>query len=106
MKLLIHQHYFWQLYSNSQDFEANAATVLSVLLSALICALVLHSAIHCFLRGGGGGGNNHQQPLPQNQQQQQQQATYSPHRSPLRTHMCFGSQLRYLCFLPMGNQRL
>ncbi|KAK7834693.1 ring-h2 finger protein atl79 [Quercus suber] len=60
----------WQPYSNSRDFEANAATVLIVLLCALICALVLNSAIRFFLRGGGG--NNHQQPLPQNQQQQQQ----------------------------------
>ena len=46
------------------------ATVLIVLLCALICALVLNSAICCFLRGGGGG-NNHQQPLPQNQQEVQ-----------------------------------
>ena len=46
------------------------ATVLIVLLCALICALVLNSAIRCFLHGGGGG-NNHQQPLPQNQQEVQ-----------------------------------
>nr|XP_023918787.1 RING-H2 finger protein ATL78-like [Quercus suber] len=78
-KLLIHQHYFWQLYSNSRDFEANAATVLIVLLCALICALVLNSAIRCFLCGGGGGGNNHQQPLPQNQQQKQQQQQQVQH---------------------------
>ena len=38
-------------------------SVLIVLLCTLICALVLNSAIRCFLRGGGGG-NNHQQPLP------------------------------------------
>ncbi|KAK7843334.1 ring-h2 finger protein atl79 [Quercus suber] len=57
-------------YSNSRDFEANVATVLIVLLCTLICALVLNSAIRCFLRGGGGG-NNHQQPLPQNQQEVQ-----------------------------------
>ena len=70
MKLLIHQHYFWKPYSNSRDFEANAATILIVLLCALICALVLNLTIPCFLRGGGGG-NNHQQPLPQNQQEVQ-----------------------------------
>ena len=46
------------------------ATVLIVLLCALICALVLNSAIRCFLHGGADG-NNHQQPLPQNQQEVQ-----------------------------------
>ena len=46
--------------SNSRDFEANAATVLIVLLCALICALFLNTAIRCFLRGGA---NN--EPPPQ-----------------------------------------
>ncbi|XP_059443317.1 RING-H2 finger protein ATL79-like [Corylus avellana] len=61
----------WQPYSNSGDFEANAAVIFIVLLCALICALALNAAIRCFLRGG------HHPPVPdtlhQNHQQQQQQ---------------------------------
>ncbi|XP_062146586.1 RING-H2 finger protein ATL79-like [Alnus glutinosa] len=60
----------WQPYSNSGDFEANAAVIFIVLLCALICALVLNAAIRCFLRGGR---HPPQDNLPQNQQQQQQQ---------------------------------
>ena len=74
----------WQPYSNSRDFEANAATVLIILLCALICALVLNTAIRCFLRGGGGGGgNNPQQSLPQNQQQEQQEVQHDERKSTL-----------------------
>ncbi|XP_050378890.1 RING-H2 finger protein ATL79 [Argentina anserina] len=40
----------WWPYSGSKEFEANAAMVLIILLSALICALGLNSAIRCFLR--------------------------------------------------------
>ncbi|PRQ16791.1 putative transcription factor C2H2 family [Rosa chinensis] len=41
----------WWPYSGSKEFEANAAMVLIILLSALICALGLNAAIRCFLRG-------------------------------------------------------
>ncbi|KAL6182740.1 hypothetical protein ACLB2K_044153 [Fragaria x ananassa] len=40
----------WWPYSGSKQFEANAAMVLIILLSALICALGLNSVIRCFLR--------------------------------------------------------
>ncbi|KAF5734930.1 putative RING-H2 finger protein ATL5M precursor [Tripterygium wilfordii] len=40
----------WWPYSNSNDFEANAALILIILSTALICALVLNTAIRCFLR--------------------------------------------------------
>lgn len=40
----------WWPYSGSKEFEANAAMVLIILLSALICALGLNAAIRCFLR--------------------------------------------------------
>ncbi|XP_065858387.1 RING-H2 finger protein ATL79-like [Euphorbia lathyris] len=43
----------WWPYSNSNDFGANTAMILIILLCALICALALNTAIRCFLRGGG-----------------------------------------------------
>lgn len=60
----------WQPYSNSGDFEANAAVIFIVLLCALMCALALNAAIRCFLRGGHHPPPDHT--FPQNQQQQQQ----------------------------------
>ncbi|KAM1185824.1 hypothetical protein TB2_014727 [Malus domestica] len=44
----------WWPYSGSKEFEANAAMIIIVLLSALISALGLNAAIRCFLRGGRG----------------------------------------------------
>ena len=66
----------WQPYSNSGDFEANAAVIFIVLLCALICALALNAAIRCFLRGG-----HHPPPdtLSQNHHQQQQQQQQQLH---------------------------
>lgn len=43
----------WRPYSNSKDFEANAAVVVIILLCGLICALALNTAIRCFLRRDG-----------------------------------------------------
>ncbi|GLT30520.1 hypothetical protein SLA2020_053160 [Shorea laevis] len=42
----------WQPYSNSNNFESNAAIILIILFCALICALSLNAAIRCFLRWG------------------------------------------------------
>ncbi|XVF12806.1 hypothetical protein REPUB_Repub08aG0151700 [Reevesia pubescens] len=69
----------WRPYSNSNDFEANAAMVLIILFCALICSLALNAAIRCFLRGGGGrrprhSRNNH---LPQTQQELEQRKPVS-----------------------------
>ncbi|XP_050215715.1 RING-H2 finger protein ATL79-like [Mercurialis annua] len=41
----------WWPYSNSNDFGANTAVILIILLCALVCALILNAAIRCFLRG-------------------------------------------------------
>ncbi|XVF53241.1 hypothetical protein PTKIN_Ptkin05aG0083900 [Pterospermum kingtungense] len=49
----------WRPYSNSNDFEANAAMVLIILFCALISSLALNAAIRCFLRGGGGRRPRH-----------------------------------------------
>ncbi|KAJ6423077.1 hypothetical protein OIU84_024080 [Salix udensis] len=43
----------WWPYSNSNDFGANAAMIVIILLCALICALVLNTAIRWFLRSNG-----------------------------------------------------
>ncbi|KAJ4844905.1 hypothetical protein Tsubulata_002636 [Turnera subulata] len=57
----------WWPYSTSNDFEANTATIIILLLCALICALALNTAIRWFLRGGRGrsqeeeGGEGEQQ---------------------------------------------
>ncbi|XP_022738323.1 RING-H2 finger protein ATL79-like [Durio zibethinus] len=64
----------WRPYSNSNDFETNAAMVLIILFCALICFLALNAAIRCFLRDGGGrrprySRNNH---LSQTQQELEQ----------------------------------
>ncbi|CAN6688802.1 unnamed protein product [Malus baccata var. baccata] len=48
----------WWLYSGSKEFEANAAMIIIVILSALISALGLNTAIRCFLRGGIGNPSN------------------------------------------------
>ncbi|KAK3011800.1 hypothetical protein RJ639_012501 [Escallonia herrerae] len=40
----------WWPYSNSRDFKANAALILIILFSALICALALNAAIRYLLR--------------------------------------------------------
>lgn len=55
----------WWPYSNSNDFGANTAMILIILLCALICALALNTAIRCFLNGG------HHPPdrLPQNRRE-------------------------------------
>ncbi|BFG32161.1 hypothetical protein CerSpe_184350 [Prunus speciosa] len=65
----------WWPYSGSKEFEANAAMVIIILLSALICALGLNAAIRCFLRGRGSDNNNSPRDnddnshLPQTQQE-------------------------------------
>ncbi|XWS48693.1 hypothetical protein CRYUN_Cryun13aG0098200 [Craigia yunnanensis] len=69
----------WRPYSNSNDFEANAAMVLIILFCALICSLALNAAIRCFLRGGGGrrprrSRNSH---IPQTQQELEQRKPVS-----------------------------
>ncbi|KAJ6752397.1 hypothetical protein OIU85_002794 [Salix viminalis] len=43
----------WWPYSNSNDFGANAAMIVIILLCALICALLLNTAIRWFLRSNG-----------------------------------------------------
>ncbi|KAM1454595.1 hypothetical protein PS2_004062 [Malus domestica] len=44
----------WWPYSGLKEFEANAAMIIIIILSALISALGLNTAIHCFLHGGKG----------------------------------------------------
>ncbi|KAG7017072.1 RING-H2 finger protein ATL79, partial [Cucurbita argyrosperma subsp. argyrosperma] len=48
----------WRPYSNSRDFEANAAVVVIILLCGLICSLALNTAIRCFLRRRGDADEN------------------------------------------------
>ncbi|XWS50225.1 hypothetical protein CRYUN_Cryun12cG0070200 [Craigia yunnanensis] len=63
----------WRPYSNSSDFEANAAMVVIILFCALICSLALNAAIRCFLRGGGGRRPRHfRNNLPQTHQELEQ----------------------------------
>ncbi|XVE64544.1 hypothetical protein DITRI_Ditri07aG0108800 [Diplodiscus trichospermus] len=74
----------WRPYSKSNDFEANAAMVLIILLCALICSLALNAAIRCFLRGGGGRrpryfrNNNNNHHLPQTDQELDEQRKSVP----------------------------
>ncbi|KDP25185.1 hypothetical protein JCGZ_20341 [Jatropha curcas] len=55
----------WWPYSSSNDFGANTAVILIILLCALICALALNTAIRCFLRGAHRPADR----LPQNRQE-------------------------------------
>ncbi|KAI6701896.1 hypothetical protein NL676_011032 [Syzygium grande] len=63
----------WHPYSATGDFEANAVTILIVLLCGLICALVLNTAIRCFLCSGGGGGGRGQPSAAHRRRSQQEQ---------------------------------
>ncbi|CAK7357534.1 unnamed protein product [Dovyalis caffra] len=48
----------WWPYSNSNDFGANTAMILIILLCALICALVLHAAVRWFLRSSNDSSSD------------------------------------------------
>lgn len=48
----------WWPYSNSNDFGANTAMILIILLCALICALVLNTAIRWFLRSNNNNSSD------------------------------------------------
>lgn len=39
----------WRPYSNSKDFEANAAMIFIILLCALVCAITFNAAIRCLI---------------------------------------------------------
>ncbi|KAH8494714.1 hypothetical protein H0E87_021203 [Populus deltoides] len=49
----------WWPYSNSNDAGANTATILMILLCALICALAFNTAIRWFLRSDNDSSSDH-----------------------------------------------
>ncbi|KAJ6293349.1 hypothetical protein OIU78_025352 [Salix suchowensis] len=49
----------WWPYSNSNDVGANTATILMILLCALICALAFNTAIRWFLRSDHDSSSDH-----------------------------------------------
>lgn len=59
----------WHPYSNSNNFEANAAMILIILFCALISALALNAAIRCFLSGGRRSRRRREQNLPRTLQE-------------------------------------